>query len=448
MTFNSKIDVSKIDTDYPKLKEKNSVQGFRDNFKAIVDVFEATKHELTGLYNKKVEVSGDVIGLSHAMGDGPGTYKLALSLSESGVNPGSYEAARVTVDSKGRITAISDGDSTYVNQSGDTMTGDLIMDNANIVISKGHTVGGRNLEDDGKIIDAINQKNGFLVRQKNGVFTSRQFEAIDGLRILNPDGIQGPVTVGMSSFSIFFKGDVKGSIRVKSFEDMTINLKLDNTDIMPASGGKMNGSLDLNGNYLKGVKVPIYGTQVGDRDYNDARYLRGTLGDATGFVVQRRPGMETAPRELKGIDGIVIRNGDGFVGNPEIGIVDWEISLVGDVEGSAVVEGASKTVIKTQMKPSHTEFSSAYHSEYLWEMDKFKSLSVDLSNEATINASGYKAGQTYTLFISHHDRQVLFGEMFKFRDGFEHQRYQNMTTVMVFACDGKYLYGLHESIFA
>jgi len=42
---------------------------------------------------------------------------------------------------------------------------------------------------------------------------------------------------------------------------------------LPSSGGTMTGNIDLDGNVLLNPIDPADGTHVGDRDYNDARYV-------------------------------------------------------------------------------------------------------------------------------------------------------------------------------
>lgn len=358
MAFGSKIDITGIDKDFPKAKQANSTQGFRDNFASIADNLGQAADEISRIQNKFIKVEGDVVGVSSYIAEGSDPLKIKLCLTETGVVAGTYDAAKITVDIKGRIVSVEDGSNTYVNQTGDTMTGDLVMKNANIHVDDGFTVAGRDLTKDGLLLDRINTKSGILVRQADGVFTGRHLEAIDGLRILNHDGVQGPPTVGIKGFNLVVRGDVKGSVKVKNLEDIVLNLRLDTNEVLSTTGGKMMGTLDLNGNYLKGAKEPIYGTHIGDRDYNDARYLRSTLGNAAGFVVQRRPGTETAPREIKGVSGITVRHGDGFDGNPEIGASDFKLTFQGDVRGSGVVKGLSNAIIQTQL-PNHYTKSEA-----------------------------------------------------------------------------------------
>ncbi|MFA5187649.1 MAG: hypothetical protein WC551_14305, partial [Patescibacteria group bacterium] len=65
--------------------------------------------------------------LSVGAGTGITVTTDTVSLSASGVVPGYYTTANLTVDAFGRITMVSSGGANFVNKSGDTMSGSLSM---------------------------------------------------------------------------------------------------------------------------------------------------------------------------------------------------------------------------------------------------------------------------------------------------------------------------------
>lgn len=353
MVFSSKIDLAGIDTDYPKLNQTNSAQGLRDNFSSIAKNLAIAATELTALQNKTLVVRGDVVGISSYVSDSQSPFYADLRLVETGVVPGTYDSPRITIDATGRVITVADGSGLYLKQTGGEITGNVTV-RGNIEIADTSLVAGRNLIADGLLIDQLNNSIGILVGQ-GGRITPRTLEATGGLSVANPNGVDGQIAIGIKGFSVAFQGDVKGAVRFKSLSDQVVTLKLDTDNVLLTKGGKMSGTLDMNGNYLKGVKSPIYGIHVGDRDYNDQRYLRATQGNTSGFVVQRRIGTETISREIKASNGLVVKCGDGFDGNPEITAKDFKISLSGDVRGSGVVVGLNDVMIKTQLPNYYTK---------------------------------------------------------------------------------------------
>lgn len=87
-----------------------------------------------------------------------------------------------------------------------------------------------------------------------------------------------------------------------------------------------------------GVANPTQGYHVGDRLYNDNRYLRDTNSGGLGVVV-RLPSTTnpastvTQARTLQGGSGVTISNADGQDGDPIISLNDYTITLQGSVTG-------------------------------------------------------------------------------------------------------------------
>jgi hypothetical protein len=132
-------------------------------------------------------------------------------------------------------------DNGFVSLSGDTMTGALDMD--------GNTIGLDSLGST-SIVSTTPGLMEFLINGTSYVFsnTSVNFDGSD-LAGLNPVP-QTPLSAIHTTFA------------------NTTYIRLD------GSNGPMTGTLNLGNNTLSGPLDPTVGTHVGDRDYNDARYLR------------------------------------------------------------------------------------------------------------------------------------------------------------------------------
>lgn len=115
------------------------------------------------------------------------------------VTPGTYNS--VTVDAKGRVTA---GSFTAINLAdylplvGGTMTGDIVLDGSNIVMSATETVDGRDLSADGAVLDSLNTGTGIKVQTAANTFTNRTIIGDAGSPIVttNADGVAGNPTIG------------------------------------------------------------------------------------------------------------------------------------------------------------------------------------------------------------------------------------------------------------
>ena len=103
-------------SEYPVVGQNNDTFQFRWNWWIA-------KVAIENLQSKVLSVAGDVVGDSSIFDSGDGEVPLILNLIDTGVGAGSYSLASLTVDSKGRITAISDVSSDYVPVTGGNFTG-------------------------------------------------------------------------------------------------------------------------------------------------------------------------------------------------------------------------------------------------------------------------------------------------------------------------------------
>jgi hypothetical protein len=115
------------------------------------------------------------------------------------------EYTKVLVDAKGRVVGgsspstlaglgITDG----VAKTGSTMTGDLILNDADIQLVGTATVDGRVPSEDGAIIDKINQGTGFVSRTATDTFATRTITGTSGqITVVNGNGVDGNPTLSL-----------------------------------------------------------------------------------------------------------------------------------------------------------------------------------------------------------------------------------------------------------
>jgi hypothetical protein len=119
-----------------------------------------------------------------------------LSLANVGT---AGEYTRVITDAKGRViggsnptTLATSGITDGVATSGATMTGDLIMNGADIILANDSKVDGRSISSDGQILDAINQSEGFIARTLRGSFEHRAITGAENQFVVeNGTGVTG-----------------------------------------------------------------------------------------------------------------------------------------------------------------------------------------------------------------------------------------------------------------
>jgi hypothetical protein len=114
------------DEAYPVAGIDQPSQQFRDNFAII-------KESVENLQSKTIDVTGDVSGTSSIFDSGTGPASLTLNLPDL-IAGGTFPLAELTVDTKGRITTITDVSSDYVRTDGtNAMSADLNLGSNDIV---------------------------------------------------------------------------------------------------------------------------------------------------------------------------------------------------------------------------------------------------------------------------------------------------------------------------
>jgi hypothetical protein len=239
------------------------------------------------------------------------------------------------------------GSGDFVNRNGDTMTGDLDM-GGNILLNPadptaGTHVGDRDYNDARYVFKAGDTMTGDLIIDTTGALTIP--DGTSAQRPASPD--QGMIRYN-TSFSGFEGYDgtnwrgLGGVIDVDqdTYIQAETSAGADNDELeFFAAGSKSLGitstattftsTADINGNVLQNPVDPTAGTHVGDRDYNDNRYLRSDVADTAAGNIEFNNGIRlnaaaTTPRvtpsplniEIAGPDGSwtrAIQDGNGRV---------------------------------------------------------------------------------------------------------------------------------------
>lgn len=381
----SRIDTTSINVNFPRPRVTNDTQGFRDNFAAIRKNLDLASLELSRIQAKYLDVSGDVVGFSSDITNSDKTaVSLRLTLADTGVNPGIYRNPVVTVDAKGRVMAISDGAVQFLPLTGGTVFGDLVVE-GNLAFGTGGRVQGRRVDLDGVLLDRVAGGDGIVVAGSGGV-SHRSLTGGDGLSVRDTGT---SLRIGVDGFSVTFEGDVTGKLDLRDLKDAAVRLDLSAEALSRNRSPRLGGPLDMQGFAIANVGVPKHGYQVGDRNYNDTRYLRGLATEAQGLVVGRGRGIDSLPREIVGTNGLVVRNGDGVNGDPTITARDFTLQLVGDVSGSAIVEGLKDTQIRVRLLNTWTK--AEIRSNFLSQQGG--TLAGDLAISGGLTVSGTVQGR-------------------------------------------------------
>jgi len=171
------------DSTFPQVGVDQPSQAFRDNWLVI-------KTAVENLQSKTITISGDVTGTTPIFDSGSATIALSLSLPVQAGVVGTYTVPSITVDDKGRITAVSEAASAFLKTDGtNSMSGNLNLNNNNLVLGTG-LVDGRNISVDGAILDLINTGTGIKVQTGVGTFANRQIDGTTSqIAVSNNDGI-------------------------------------------------------------------------------------------------------------------------------------------------------------------------------------------------------------------------------------------------------------------
>lgn len=268
--------------------------------------------------------------------------------------------------------AIAAGASTFVRTAGDTMTGDLTLTAADIILDATQLVDGRDISADGIVLDAIDGGDGFVTRgPAPGTFNHRTITGTaNEIAITDGDGLANDPIIGLTS-DIIVSGT--GSITVPSgtvgqrpgsptagmirhnsdanvYEAYTVGIGWDqvirSTEISLANTGTGDADVfkDRTGNTfnLRGltggtnvtitentddVDVSVTGLQASNSELDGLATL-ATLG-----LVTRTAGGTYVTRQITAGSGLAITNGLGTSDDPRINL---DISSLGIILGANV----------------------------------------------------------------------------------------------------------------
>jgi len=274
-------------------------------------VFTATTLTMTGrdFYEDgfRVGYTVDVTGTT----DNDGTYTIAVISGADMLINETFPVAGCDVGTITVAVPVQDHSTGWsVNElgvtisNGGTFNGDITVTSANNINIDQGTL----LIDSVDIIDTINAAiftvptNGLITQTTSGNFTSRVVAVSGGLSIVDGDGIAGDPTISVDAFDITLDGDITGTATVTDLGNTTIT------------------------------------TTLGDNGVVNGTFNHVTV-DSTGRVTN---GTNDA---IVGANGITVTNGDGVAGTPTITAADFDITIAGDVIGTATVTGLADVVI-------------------------------------------------------------------------------------------------------
>ena len=374
----SNIVLKTIDDDYPKIGKNNSIQGFRDNFSAIKLALTTAKEEIDSLLSKKISISGDVQHTVVNFDDS--VIKIPMVLKPTGVIAGKYSCPIIQVSEDGRIKSIEDGGNSFLQNTGGTVDGDLEIKGKLSV----KTIDEMDVSFVNQFLTMANTDNGFVVRRADGKAVNRKIIGKNGINVRNGDGVYHDVIIEPEPHWIVVDGDVNGKIKVNSIGDLKLTLKF-SSDVPRTSGFSMEGPLSLNNQYLSNPRIPQKGHHVGDRDYNDKRYLRNPVNSNNGLLIITPDG-EVKTRYLTTGKGLKILYHDGKDNNPCLMLERTVISFEGDVQGFAVLDGTDTTAkIKLVSPIRRSELKNFIRCDSVVENFEVNNLTVGTINGKTMD---------------------------------------------------------------
>ena len=122
-------------------------------------------------------------------------------------------------------------------------------------------------------------------------------------------------------------------------------------DALPLTGGTMSGDIDMDGNTIDNPADPTAGTHVGDRDFNDARYVELTGDTMTGALAM---GNQILSGPLDPASGTHV--GDRDFNDARYAQTNWSIPVAA---GVVQTSSASVTLISTINGCTVTNISGA-----------------------------------------------------------------------------------------
>lgn len=244
-----------------------------------------------------------------------GTYSIALVVGDSISINETFPAPGCDVGNITLSVPVQDHSTGWwVNELGEmvsnatTINGDLDITNGfDINIDQG------TLNLDGvDIIDLINNSafsvptDGIIVQTSTGNFTTRSIAVGAGLSVVDSDGIAGDPTISVDAFDITLGGEITGTGTVTDLGDVVITTTLEDNGVVAGIYNKV--TVDSTG--------------------------RVTVGQTETII---------------GSNGINVANGNGIFGSPDISASDFDITLAGDVIGTAIVNGLTDTTINVTL---------------------------------------------------------------------------------------------------
>jgi hypothetical protein len=206
-----------------------------------------------------------------------------------------------------------------------------------------------------------------------------------------------------------------------------------------------------------GVAAPIDGTHVGDRDYNDSRYIN-TTGDTLTGTLNARSIIPSASGYALGSSSIKWSN----IWSNIVDISDDPTTgtQVGNrlYNDNRYVASNDTTIVRTNVASADTQqkwfqavqISGSGAIDWNCNTEQVKILS--LTGSSTVNApTNMKAGGTYVLIIKYTGSYTItnWASAFKWVNGVKPVLTStiNATDIITFICDGTYMYGTEQSNF-